>query len=583
MSTEFKGITKPQRWDVPFWLEGARLDGSQPNEMTDAMVDRILAIPPFSEMDTDKFPSAIPLRGVIQNDMRICSFGKGEIIVRQGDYGGSAFIILSGKVRVVLKTLDDSVSGRRPPQRKNFFGAVQQLWKNSAVPEMRDYDADRRTTAMASNPRRAAVFLQDVPAALEQCKGVTLEAGELFGEIAALTRAARTSTIFAETDAELLEIRWQGLREIRLRAAEFKAHVDRLYRERSLSNHLRETPMFHHLSENDLEKVAAATEFQSYGDIEWYAAYKKVSDLTSAERLRMEPVIAQQGHYPNGVYLIRAGFARVSQNYNHGERTISYLGRGQSFGVEEAYNNWRVGEQIPFRFTLRAVGHLDVLFIPTAILEQLVLPKAEPATLPPLQPRFSEIKQLPGTSDATGKLGEEMLEFLVERRIINGAATMIIDMDRCTRCDDCVRACAATHNNNPRFLRQGPINRGFMIANACMHCLDPVCMIGCPTGSIHRDVAHGQVVIDDFTCIGCATCANSCPYENIQMIHPRNRSGTLYFDSATQLPIQKAVKCDLCIDQLPGVGPACANACPHDAMIRVDMRDLDTLSKWFNK
>jgi Fe-S-cluster-containing dehydrogenase component len=122
-----------------------------------------------------------------------------------------------------------------------------------------------------------------------------------------------------------------------------------------------------------------------------------------------------------------------------------------------------------------------------------------------------------------------------------------------------------------------------MIANACMHCLDPVCMIGCPTGSIHRDSAHGQVVIDDLTCIGCATCANSCPYDNIQMVYPRDATGSLYYDKATQVPIQKAVKCDLCLDQLSGVGPACANACPHDAMIRVDMRDLDALAKWLNQ
>ena len=46
-----------------------------------------------------------------------------------------------------------------------------------------------------------------------------------------------------------------------------------------------------------------------------------------------------------------------------------------------------------------------------------------------------------------------MLEFLVENRLINGTAMMIIDTDRCTRCDDCVRACASGHDNNPRFMR----------------------------------------------------------------------------------------------------------------------------------
>ncbi len=585
MAKDFKGITKPQRWDVPFWKERTESDvARQPYEMTDDVMDRIVSIPPFNQMQPDKFPAAIPLRGVIQNDTRICRFKKGEIVVRQGDYGGSAFFVLSGTVRVVLETLDETLIGRRPPQRKNFFSAIRQLWSNPRLPEVRDYET--RLTAnqpVVHGPGTSSmgIFVQDIPAVLSRAGAASLQAGELFGEIAALTRAPRTSTVFAETDSELLEMRWQGLREIRLRASEFKAHVDQLYRERSLRSHLRETPMFHDLSPDDLEKVVAATEFQSHGDFDWYAAYKKVSELSGAERLQIEPIIAREGHYPNGIYLIRAGFARVSEIYNHGERTISYLGRGQSFGIEELAHNWRTHEQVPFQTTLRAVGHVDVLFVPTEIVERYVLPTLDPATLPVLRTEQPTTKALRST--ATDKLGTEMLEFLVEKRFINGTATMIVDMDRCTRCDDCVRACAATHDNNPRFIRHGPIERGFMIANACMHCLDPVCMIGCPTGAIHRDSAHGQVVINDLTCIGCAICANSCPYDNIQMVYPRDAQGRLYYDEATQLPIQKAVKCDLCIDQLNGVGPACANACPHDAMIRVDMRDLDALSKWFNK
>jgi len=174
-----------------------------------------------------------------------------------------------------------------------------------------------------------------------------------------------------------------------------------------------------------------------------------------------------------------------------------------------------------------------------------------------------------------------MMEFIVDQRLINGTATMIIDLNRCTRCDDCVRACAATHDNNPRFIRHGQVNDGFMIANSCMHCLDPICMIGCPTGAIHRDSAHGRVVINDLTCIGCATCANSCPYDNIQMVTPRNAEGQPFYDQATNQPIQKAAKCDLCSNQI--TGPACANACPHDALHRVNMRDMGPLAVLLNR
>ena len=174
-----------------------------------------------------------------------------------------------------------------------------------------------------------------------------------------------------------------------------------------------------------------------------------------------------------------------------------------------------------------------------------------------------------------------MLEFLVENRYINGTATMMIDMDRCTRCDDCIRACASAHDNNPRFIRHGQIYGHHMVANACQHCQDPVCMIGCPTGAIHRDAATGNVVINDNTCIGCATCANSCPYNNIRMVEIRDKRGSFILDQNTNMPIAKATKCDLCVDQWGG--PSCERACPHDALKRVDMREVETLAGWLNR
>ena len=173
------------------------------------------------------------------------------------------------------------------------------------------------------------------------------------------------------------------------------------------------------------------------------------------------------------------------------------------------------------------------------------------------------------------------LDFLADHRFLNGTETMLINLDRCTRCDDCVRACAATHDNNPRFVRQGPKHDQLMVANACMHCVDPVCMIGCPTGAIGRDQATGVVRINDRTCIGCGTCANSCPYDAIRMVEIRDAAGVIFLDEATNQPILKATKCDLCADQL--TGPACQQACPHDALVRINMADQAGLASWLGR
>ena len=571
-------ITRPQRWDVPFSAS-----------MTEADVDRLLTVVPFASIDAARFPATISLRGILLNDARLRRFDGGDIIVREGDYGSSAFFIMSGGVRVVLDSLPAAVLGRRPPQKKSFIASLAQLWSRPAYPEVRDYARARATAnveAAGVSARQDAgeevrIFLQDVPRVLEKNRTAALGPGELFGEIASMARTPRTATVIAEGPAELLELRWQGLREMRRYAPEWKKHVDRLYRERSLATHLRETPLLKDVSDEVLHEIADHTLFESYGDFDWNTAYRTMRESTAQERLAKEPIIAREGDYPNGLILIRSGFARLSRKYNHGERTISYLGKGDVFGLSALVRDPQSGESPGLQFSLRAIGYVDALVIPTPIFDEMIAPQLSEEQILNARARVQRERKVDLGEDAEATFGPEMIEFLVEERYVNGTATMLIDLDRCTRCDDCVRACAASHDNNPKFIRHGQVQNGIMVAHACMHCVDPVCMIGCPTGAIHRESIEGQVVINDLTCVGCATCANSCPYDNIQMVEIRDRQGRFILDEASQTPIFKASKCDLCVDQL--AGPACVRACPHDALIRADMRETDQLARWFNR
>jgi CRP-like cAMP-binding protein/Fe-S-cluster-containing hydrogenase component 2 len=103
-----------------------------------------------------------------------------------------------------------------------------------------------------------------------------------------------------------------------------------------------------------------------------------------------------------------------------------------------------------------------------------------------------------------------------ELGLIQGQQLMLIDLDRCTRCDECVRACVNTHaDGRSRLFLDGPRFDKYLVPTTCRSCLDPVCMIGCPVGSIHRG-NNGQIEIEDW-CIGCGLCANNCPYGSIQM------------------------------------------------------------------
>src|SRR5437868_2258776 len=147
-------ITRPQRWDVPF------------GRMTEHDIDRLLAIEPFRSIDATAFPPTLPLRGILMGDMRIGHYQADDIVVREGDYGNSAFLVLTGSVRVMLERLDPSLLGRENPRRRGWLQAIAQLWQNSRVPEART-GTGAHFAGNGSGAREedgtTRVFLQDFP------------------------------------------------------------------------------------------------------------------------------------------------------------------------------------------------------------------------------------------------------------------------------------------------------------------------------------------------------------------------------------------------------------------------------------
>jgi len=149
---------------------------------------------------------------------------------------------------------------------------------------------------------------------------------------------------------------------------------------------------------------------------------------------------------------------------------------------------------------------------------------------------------------------------------------LVIDLERCTRCDQCVRACADAHDGVTRLIREGVRFDKYLIATSCRQCRDPLCMVGCPVGSIRRRNSL-EIIIEDW-CIGCGLCASNCPYGNITLhpfevevqdaAEPRRRKAEVKI---------KATSCNLCYDHPE---PSCVYACPHDAAKRVDPRRFFT-------
>lgn len=567
-------IPRPKRWDIPFCQEC-----DPAGEMSDEDVDRLLSAPPFGDLDSDGFKKSLPLREILKNDARLVPFEEGDLIVRRGDWGSTAFYVLEGSVRVEIEppesAMPNTMLGRPGRPRPGLFQIFAQLWQNRRIPEVRSqpYELDDRVGTREQSGTGVRIFLQDVPAVLDEYRTAKLDAGQWFGELAALGRTPRTATVFSNGSSTLLEIRWQGLRDIMRhdRDGRLKKFVEEMFRQRALSSFLRSGPIFQKLDDEQIGRLVQEADFETYGNYDSPRPFRELARSGAELNLADEPFVAREGDYPNGVILIRSGLARLSVKHHHGYRTVGYLTPGQSYAFDEIVQGWNQSTAVPLMYSLTAIGYLNVVVLPTVLVEDLLLKTGIVQSLDAAQHAAPAVEDAP--------VSDHLLDFLVDRRYVQGSATMVIDLDRCTRCDDCVRACAQTHDNNPRFVRHGPIHGRHMIANACLHCADPVCMIECPTGAIHRDQQEGQIVISEQTCIGCAQCASNCPFDAIRMVEIRDPQGQFIVDEKTQRPLTQATKCDLCIDQFGG--PACQRACPHDALQRVDMRSLEPLRRAF--
>ncbi|AMV32186.1 Electron transport protein HydN [Pirellula sp. SH-Sr6A] len=571
-------------------------------EMLQRDLSWVVTTPPFDQLNLDSYSSVGSLEQILRHDAKITRYEPGDLIIREGNYGSSAYLVLRGSVRAFLVSLwpepalESSTSSWWDFLRqsigmessKSISAAAQsvELEKRSHS-RVKPNPANERpistpTELVGTREGKSCVFLQDIEAVLTDYQSESLSAGTLFGEMAAITRTPHRFTVVAEAPTVVLEIRWQGLRLLR-RDPGFREFLDARYRTSGLHRHLRETPLFRFVDDDSISAIVAEARLESYGDMEWFAEYKENAGRDLNERIERETLIAQESKPANDLFLIRAGFARVSFERGNGHQTLAYLGRGQMFGLEELTHRYLQPtlSPLPYQTSLRALGFVDVLRIPAERILASVLSQVRKSELPgPITaPRYDhrgrvvpEVHHL----QSARQINSSFIEFLVDERIMNGQQTMLIDLNCCTGCDECVKACAATHQGIPRFHRTGPQFGRFQFPHACMHCTDPVCMIGCPTGAIHRNTSTGVVSIKEDICIGCKTCAESCPYNNIDMLERKETDGRPILDQSSGLPILKASKCDLC-QSLPS-GPACQQACPHQALLRLNTSDVRSLT-----
>ena len=320
-------------------------------------------------------------------------------------------------------------------------------------------------------------------------KKIILPQGEIFGEIAALSRYARTANVIALKPTKVLIIPRAVLMELFDKFPSVKNKIDKLYRQRVLTSQLLTVPVFAGVPAELLQDLANKSSIHHYhkGDIVYH-----------------------QGDEAEDLYLVRYGCVKVTETGNEGkERVLAYLKGGHYFGEHALMKE---GERRTVTVTattrtelIRIVREDFLNLIESFPRLKTILQKTAEKT----KERYLQIRE--------DEWLERTLSTFIDSEVIQAKRTLFIDTSKCIHCDRCIKACAVMHNNQSRLVRKGvKLSNLFLIPTSCRHCEDPTCMIRCPTGTITRDFS-GEIYIKD-TCIGCGSCAKNCPYGNIFIV-----------------------------------------------------------------
>ncbi|MFN8534377.1 MAG: cyclic nucleotide-binding domain-containing protein [Dehalococcoidia bacterium] len=380
--------------------------------------------------------------------------------------------------------------------------------------------------------------------------------GDFFGEYGVLSDRPNPASVAAAAESIVMEVGAAALRRLAAEAPAFDERLRALHGQRELVSMVRRSDLFASLDDAGLRRLLDQARIQIY------------------ER---GAVIAREGTSPDTLHLVLTGFMKVSRRLADGsERVLTYQRDGSY------YADWSIIANETRLATLSANTRCEIVEIPRAAF--MAMTAANPAIYEAYRARSSLQYGAMERSVADPPLPcQTEFATLLDEGVLQSHGLLMIDKRLCIDCDACVDACVRRHGH-ARLERRGLTVGPYLVASACRHCDDPLCLV-CPVDALVR-TAKGEIVVND-TCIGCGACAARCPYDNIRMAdrdeivdsqHNRWSLTTMLKDfirpgrpgmaPADDLQQKLAVKCDLCAGFSDG--PACVRGCPTGAAFRAD-------------
>jgi len=411
--------------------------------------------------------------------------------------------------------------------------------------------------------------------------------GDWFGEITTLSHSPALATYVADGETLVAVIEARMFQRLYAEDDTFKERIDEGYRD-NLAMHLRLSSLCRDLDDQALKSLEENAELVSFEEGE---------------------VVIEADTPSDEVYLVRTGGLCSFVESNGGERTLGFYKGSSTFGEHTL-----LSEGSTWSANYRTVMQTSLIKLPKkafALLSadaQIGLQRAANRLIG--SDDASNAQQGDATDIGPRSLLDELF-VMVERESVKGGRALVIDRQKCVRCNMCVESCETVHSDGiPRLSKVGtPIATDEMLITACYHCDTPQCMLSCEYGAIRRD-PQGRVRFEYDNCVGCAGCIDGCPYGVIRLVEskPPPKPQPSFFQSLPVIgklfgtpatpPVEepardadgeavkprsigaggkvspvngKTIKCDLCAG-LPF--EACVYNCPTTAILRKEPQSL---------
>jgi len=443
-----------------------------------------------------------------------------EVLCLENEYGRTAFFLESGEFEV--RSLGSKHKKALSVQHKGWFGLGKK-------------DASAYGKLLASVKHNALIL----------------------GELACLSSKPRTASIIVTKPGVVYEVT-RNLLDMVQRSRSARNQLAQVYQRNAISTALQRGKLLDEIPPEDHSKV-----------VQFLINPRSEEQPVRFRRLEPGEVIMGQGDYANNFYVIRRGFVKITATQGEAERVLNHLSEGQFFGeMALLSDDPQVKAALPRDYQERrrtasvtALDEVEVVRIPRQIFLDMCreFPEIKKALV-------THCLQLLKQNQHAPPLAEDRLSEYVQQGLFQAQNLLVLDLESCTRCDECTKACADAHDGHSRLLREGQRFGQFLVATSCRSCQKPYCMDGCPVDAIHRKNDHLEVVIENH-CIGCGLCERNCPYGAIQLVAKDEKDAERGMIAAVA---KKAVNCDLC----NGGKPFCVNACPHDSAHRMSGKEL---------